>query len=392
MIYMDNAATTRVDEAVFDAMVPFLKENYGNASSVYQFGVKVRNAVDNARKECAALIGASQDEIYFTGGGSEADNWVLEAVCDVMVGKGKHIITTKIEHHAVLHTSQYLEQKGYEVTYVDVDEYGLVDVEKIRKAIRPDTILISVMFANNEIGTIEPIAAIGRLAHEKGILFHTDAVQAYGHVPIDVKAMNIDYLSASGHKINGPKGVGILYASKNAPIFPFIHGGGQERAKRAGTHNSAGIVGMGVASRLANNRLKTEENSAVLKMRDYLIGRVLSEIPFTKLNGHPEKRLANNANFSFDYVEGESLLIMLDMNGICVSSGSACTAGSLEPSHVLKAIGLSDAKAKGSIRITLSKDNTKEEVDFVVETLKKSIERLRSMNKQYLELSKNSNF
>lgn len=387
IIYMDNAATTPVKPEVFKAMVPYFGELYGNPASIYRFSGEANKAVEEAREKLAALIGAKPREIYFTGGGSESDNWALKAVAFAKRDQGKHIITTKIEHHAILHTCEYLEKLGFEVTYLDVDENGVVDLKQLEESIRPDTILISIMFANNEIGTIQPISEIGRIAHSHGVLFHTDAVQAFGHVPIAVEKMGIDLLSASGHKINGPKGIGIMYIKDGIKIGSFIHGGSQERGRRAGTHNTPGIVGFGKAAELAAREMSaTMEKES--KLRDYLIERVLKEIPYTKLNGHRTQRLSNNANFSFRFIEGESLLIMLDQNGICASSGSACTSGSLDPSHVLLAIGLPHEIAHGSLRLTISDRNTKDEVDFVVEKLKEIVGRLRSMSPLYEDFVK----
>ena len=387
LIYLDNAATTALHPEVFQSMQPYFTELYGNPSSIYSFSAKAKKAIEEARSEVATFLGAKENEIYFTGGGSESDNWAIKAAAFAYRNKGNHIITSKIEHHAVLHTCEYLEKLGFEVSYIDVDEDGIVKLEELKAAIRPTTILISVMFANNEIGTIQPIKEIGEIAKEHKILFHTDAVQAYGHLPIDVSEMNIDLLSASGHKINGPKGVGIMYLRNGVRLGSFIHGGAQERSRRAGTHNTPGIVGFGAATKLAEEtmelRAEYEKN-----LRDYLMDRVMKEIPYVKLNGHPTLRLPNNANFSFRFVEGESLLIMLDQKGICASSGSACTSGSLDPSHVLLAIGLPHEIAHGSLRITLSKDTTREEIDFVVEELKKIIERLRSMSPLYEDFMK----
>ena len=387
MIYMDNAATTRVSEEVFEAVKPYFCENYANPSAVYGFAGKDMRAVNRARQSVADLIGANHSEIYFTAGGSESDNWAIKAVAESYKEKGKHIITTKIEHHAVLHTCEYLERQGYEVTYVGVDEYGVVKLDEIEKAIRPDTILISVMAANNEIGTIQPLKEIGELAHKHGVIFHTDAVQAYGHIPLNVDELGIDLLSASGHKFHAPKGIGFLYIRKNIRIGSFIHGGAQERARRAGTLNTPGIVGIGAAAECA--KLNMEKNiEAQTSLRDYLIKRVLEEIPYSRLNGHPTKRLPGNANFCFRFIEGESMLILLDQQGICASSGSACTSGSLDPSHVLLAIGLPHEIAHGSLRLTLSEDNTKEEIDFTVEALKKIIVRLREMSPLYEDFLK----
>lgn len=386
-IYLDNAATTATEPAVFEAMKPYFEEYYGNAASIYRFAGKSTMAIDRARQTVADFLGAKPREIYFTGGGSESDNWALKATAFAGRDKGKHIITSKIEHHAVLHTCEFLEKNGFEVTYLDVDENGVVHPEELEKAIRPDTILISIMFANNEIGTIEPIREIGKIAHEHGIIFHTDAVQAYGHLPIRVDEMNIDILSASGHKIGGPKGVGIMYLRDTVRIGAFIHGGAQERGRRAGTHNTPGIVGFGKATEIAEDRMAVNIRKET-ELRDYLIRRVLEEIPYTRLNGHRTNRLPNNANFSFRFVEGESLLILLDQKGICASSGSACTSGSLDPSHVLLAIGLPHEIAHGSLRLTLSAETTKEEIDYVVEELKAMIERLRSMSPLYEDFVK----
>lgn len=381
-VYLDNAATTKVRPEVVEAMLPYFTEIYGNASAVYDFGQKCKQAMEDARETIAASIGTKAANIYFTAGGSESDNWALKGVAEAYGDKGKHIITTKIEHHAILHTCAYLEQQGYEVTYLDVDADGLVSPEALRQAIRPDTILISVMFANNEIGTIEPIAELGEIAHEHGIIFHTDAVQAYTQVPIDVEKMHIDLLSASGHKLNGPKGIGFLYIRQGLKLKSFIHGGAQERKRRAGTENVPGIVGYGVAAERAA-RTMAERTAKEIEVRDYLINRILTEIPNCRLNGDPVKRLPNNCNISFEFIEGESLLIMLDMKGICASSGSACTSGSLDPSHVLLAIGLPHEKAHGSLRLTLSEEITKEDVDFVVEQIKAIVDRLRSMSPLY---------
>lgn len=382
VIYMDNAATTQTYPEVVEAMTPYFTEYYGNPSSIYSFAGESKKAVEDARKTIADFIGAKPEEIYFTGGGSESDNWALKATAEAYESKGKHIITSSIEHHAILHTCEYLERKGYEITYLDVDEYGTVNPEDVEKAIRPDTILISVMTANNEIGTIEPIKEIGEIAKKHGVLFHTDAVQAFGHIPINVDDMNIDMLSASGHKINGPKGIGIMYIRKGVKIGSFIHGGAQERKRRAGTHNVPGIVGIGKAVELAAKNMKSRMEKET-KLRNHLIERVLTEIPYSRLNGHRENRLPNNANFCFRFIEGESMLILLDQNGVCGSSGSACTSGSLDPSHVLLAIGLPHEIAHGSLRLTISEKNTMEEIDYTVDKLKEIIERLRSMSPLY---------
>ena len=387
LIYLDNAATTKVAPEVYDAMKPYFEEYFGNAASVYRFAGESRKAVEQARTDVAAFLNAKPNEIYFTGGGSESDNWALKGLGFALKDKGKHIITSTIEHHAILHTCEYLEKLGYEITYVDVDENGVLKLDELKKAIREDTILISVMFANNEIGSIQPIREIGEIAHAHNILFHTDAVQAYGHVPIDVEALHIDLLSASGHKINGPKGIGILYVRNGVKIESFVHGGAQERGKRAGTHNTPGIVGFGRATTLAKEKME-ERAAKETELRDYLIQRVLEEVPYTKLNGHPEKRLTNNANFSFRFIEGESLLIMLDQKGICGSSGSACTSGSLDPSHVLLAIGLPHEIAHGSLRLTLSDETTREEIDYTVDAIKTVVERLRSMSPLYEDFVK----
>lgn len=386
-IYLDNAATTRVEPEVFEVMKPYFMEEFGNPSSAYSFAGRTAGKILEAREEIGKLIGATGKEIYFTGGGSESDNWAIKGVADALSGKGKHIITTKIEHHAVLHTCEYLEKHGYEVTYLNVDKDGLVCPKKFEAAIRPDTILASVMFANNEIGTIEPIAELGRIAHEHGVLFHTDAVQAFGHEHINVDEMNIDLLSASAHKIGGPKGVGLLYIRKGVKISNFIHGGAQERGKRAGTTNSAGIMGFCKAAELSLARID-EVNAREKELRDYMIERVLTEIPYTICNGSRVKRLSNNANFCFRFIEGESLLILLDQKKICASSGSACTSGSLDPSHVLLAIGLPHEIAHGSIRFSLGYDTTKEQVDYTVDALKTIVERLRSMSPLYEDFVK----
>ncbi len=390
LIYLDNAATTAVHPEVYKSMKPYLEEFYGNPSSIYGFAAKSKKAVEDARHEVASFLGAKDNEIYFTGGGSESDNWALKATAFAFREKGKHIITSKIEHHAVLHTCEYLEKLGFEISYIDVDEDGVLKLEELKKAIRPDTILISVMFANNEIGTIQPIKEIGEIAKEHGILFHTDAVQAYGHMPIDVNELHIDMLSASGHKINGPKGIGIMYLRNGVKIGSFVHGGAQERNRRAGTHNVPGIVGFGKATELARKNMETRM-AKEKELRDYLIDRILKEVPYTRLNGHRTQRLVNNANFSFQFIEGESLLIMLDQKGICGSSGSACTSGSLDPSHVLLAIGLPHEIAHGSLRLTLSEEITKEDLDYVIDAVKGIVERLRSMSPLYEDFIKGKN-
>ena len=387
MIYLDNAATTKTAPEVVDAMLPYFSEYYGNASTIYSLGAESKKAMDHARQTIADSLGAKPEEIYFTAGGSESDNWALKATAEAYASKGKHIITTKIEHHAILHTCEYLEKRGFEITYLNVDRDGLISLDELKAAIRSDTILISVMFANNEIGTIEPIAEIGEIAKEHGVLFHTDAVQAYAQVPIHVDEMHIDMLSASGHKLNGPKGIGFLYIRKGVKIRSFVHGGAQERSRRAGTENIPGIVGLGAAVERAM-RIMDSKTRKEIELRDYLIGRLENEIPHCWLNGHRTKRLPNNINFSFLFIEGESMLIMLDMKGICASSGSACTSGSLDPSHVLLAIGLKHEEAHGSLRLTLSEDSTKEEMDIVAEEVKKIVQRLRDMSPLYEDFLK----
>ena len=382
MIYLDNAATTKTRPEVVEAMLPYFTEFYGNPSSVYTFSAKSKEAVTKAREIIADSLGVKSNEIYFTAGGSEADNWALVAAAEAYEAKGKHIITSKIEHHAILLTCEYLEKRGYEVTYLDVDENGVVKLDELKKAIRPDTILISIMFANNEIGTIEPIKEIGAIAKEHGILFHTDAVQAYGHVPISADEYNIDMLSASGHKINGPKGIGFLYIRKGVKIRSFIHGGAQERRRRAGTENVPGIVGFGKAVQLAMDEME-ERTKKEVEMREYLMEKVLREVPFTRINGSRTSRLPNNINFAFQFIEGESLLIKLDMAGICGSSGSACTSGSLDPSHVLLAIGLPHEIAHGSLRLTLSEENTMEEMDITADKIKEIVAYLRELSPLY---------
>lgn len=390
LVYLDNAATTKTAPEVVEAMIPYFTENYGNPSSIYSFASKNKEAITKQRDIIAEALGAKSNEIYFTAGGSESDNWALKATAEAYKSKGNHIITTKIEHHAILHTSEYLEKEGFEVTYLDVDENGVVKLDDLKAAIRSTTILISIMFANNEIGTIQPIKEIGEIAKEHGILFHTDAVQAFGQVPINVDEYHIDMLSASGHKLNGPKGIGFLYIRKGVKIRSFVHGGAQERKRRAGTENVPGIVGMGTATARAIRTME-ERTTKEAQLRDYLIKRVLDEVPYTKLNGHPEKRLPNNANFSFRFIEGESLLIMLDMKGICASSGSACTSGSLDPSHVLLAIGLPHEIAHGSLRLTLSEETTKEDIDYVVESIKEIVANLRNMSPLYEDFVKKNN-
>ena len=391
MIYLDNAATTKTAPEVVEAMLPYFTEFYGNASTVYDFAANSKAAIAKGRQQIADVIGAKKEEIYFTAGGSESDNWALKATFEAYKNKGNHIITTKIEHHAILHTCEYLEkERGAKITYLDVDENGIVSPEAVEAAIRPNTILISVMFANNEIGSIQPIKEIGEIAHKHGVLFHTDAVQAFGQVPINVDEMHIDMLSSSGHKLNGPKGIGFLYIRKGVKIRSFVHGGAQERKRRAGTENVPGIVGFGKAVELAmatlDERMKRET-----ELRDYAIARIEKEIPYCRLNGDRTRRLPNNINFSFQFVEGESLLIMLDMKGICASSGSACTSGSLDPSHVLLAIGLPHEIAHGSVRMTLGADTTKEDLDYTIDNLKEIVAHLRSMSPLYEDFIKKQN-
>ena len=387
IIYLDHAATTATRPEVVDAMLPYFTENFWNPSSVYTPALNNRKVVDESRETIARSLGTTPENIYFTAGGSESDNWALKCTAEAYANKGKHIITSKIEHHAILHTCEYLEKKGFEITYIDVDENGILKLDDLKAAIRPDTILISVMFANNEIGTIQPIREIGEIAHENGIIFHTDAVQAFGHLPIQVDECHIDMLSASGHKLNGPRGIGFLYIRTGVKSHSFIHGGAQERKRRGGTENTPGIVGLGKACEIAMATME-ERTRRERELRDYLIDRVLKEVPYTRLNGHPVDRLSNNANFAFQFIEGESLLIMLDMDGICGSSGSACTSGSLDPSHVLLAIGLPHEIAHGSLRLTLNEEITKEQLDYTVESIKKIVERLRSMSPLYEDFVK----
>ena len=386
-IYLDNAATTKTRPEVVEAMLPYFTERFGNPSSVYEFASQNKKAIDDARAVIAKVIEAESSDIYFTGGGTESDNWALKAVVDAYEGKGNHIITSKIEHHAILHTCEYLQKHGIEVTYIDVDENGIIKLDQLEKAIRPTTILISIMFANNEIGTIQPVKEIGEIAKRHNVIFHTDAVQAFGQIPIDVKEMNIDMLSASAHKLNGPKGIGLLYIRKGIKIRSFIHGGAQERQRRAGTENVPGIAGFGKAAEIALATMdqRTEKE---IRLRDYLMKRVLEEIPFVRVNGDKVRRLPNNVNFSFQFIEGESLLIMLDMNRICASSGSACTSGSLDPSHVLLAIGLPHEIAHGSLRLTLSEENTEEEINYTVDRIKEIVEKLREMSPLYEDFIK----
>ena len=389
-IYLDNAATTKTRPEVVDAMLPYFTEFYGNPSSVYEFSNESKKAINRSRETIAEAIGAKTNEIYFTAGGTESDNWALAATAEAYQAKGNHIITSKIEHHAVLHTCEYLEKRGFEVTYLDVDENGVIKLDELKKAIRPTTILISIMFANNEIGTIEPVKEIGEIAKEHGIIFHTDAVQAFGHVPINVDEYHIDMMSASGHKLNGPKGIGFLYIRTGIKTRSFMHGGAQERKRRGGTENVPGIVGFGKAVEIAVNTME-ERTKRESELRDYLMNRVMAEVPYVRINGHRTSRLSNNVNFAFQFIEGESLLIMLDMDGICGSSGSACTSGSLDPSHVLLAIGLPHEIAHGSLRLTLNADNTMEEMDYVAESIKKIVEKLRGMSPLYEDFVKRQN-
>lgn len=387
MIYLDNAATTKCAPEVVEAMLPWFSEYYGNPSSVYELAGKSKEAVDEARRQIAGVIGAKENEIYFTAGGTEADNWAIKAAYEACKEKGNHIITSKVEHHAVLHTCQWLEKQGARVTYLDVDENGIIRLEDLERAITPETILITIMAANNEIGSVMPYKEIGMIAREHGILFHTDAVQAFGQLPIDVEECGIDMLSASAHKINGPKGCGCLYIRRGVKIRSFIHGGAQERKRRAGTENVPGIVGFGKAAQRAAATME-ERTVKERRMRDYMISRIREKVPYCRLNGHPTLRLPNNVNFSFQFIEGESLLIMLDMEGICASSGSACTSGSLDPSHVLLAIGLPHEIAHGSLRLTLNEEITEQDVDFVVEKIAQIVEKLRNMSPLYEDFIK----
>lgn len=381
-IYLDNAATTKTRPEVVEAMLPYFSEMYGNPSSVYEFASQNKKAVDDARLIIANALGADSSEVYFTASGTEADNWALIATAEAYEAKGKHIITSKVEHHGVLHTCEYLKKRGFDISYIDVDENGVIKLDQLEKAIRPSTILISVMFANNEIGTIQPIKEIGEIAKKHNVLFHTDAVQAFGQVNINVDELGIDMLSASAHKLNGPKGIGILYIRKGIKIRSFIHGGAQERGRRAGTENVPYIVGFAKAVQIAidtlDERVKKEN-----ELKEHLIKRVLAEIPYTRLNGHRRDRLPNNVNFSFQFIEGESLLIMLDMKNICASSGSACTSGSLDPSHVLLAIGLPHEIAHGSLRLTVNHENTIDEIDYTVDSIKEVVDKLRKMSPLY---------
>lgn len=382
IIYMDNAATTRTHPEVLTEMIPYFSKLYGNPSSIYGFSENSRAVMESSRKKIALSLNTEPESIYFTAGGSEADNWALMETAKAYSGRGKHIITSKIEHHAIIHTCEALKKYGFDITYVNVDENGIVRLDELVRAIRPDTILISVMFANNEIGSIQPIKEIGEIASSRGIWFHTDAVQAYGHLPIDVKKLKIDMLSASGHKLNGPKGIGFLYINEKMNIGSFIHGGAQERGMRAGTENVPGIAGLGKAVEIAEKTMK-ERAAYERNLRDYMINKIMNTIPYARVNGHITNRLPNNTNFSFQFVEGESLLIMLDMNGICASTGSACTSSSKNPSHVLMAIGLPEDIASGSLRLTISHETTKREVDIVCNRLAEIVTKLRSMSPQY---------
>lgn len=380
--YFDNAATTPVREEVLQEILPYFREYYGNASSIYSIAKESKKALEAARAKVAAAIGATPDEIYFTAGGSESDNMALRGVVNASKKEKKHIITTKIEHHAILHTAEFLETKGVDVTYLSVDEFGKISLEELENAICPETVLISVMFANNEIGTIQPIAEIGEVAKKHGVLFHTDAVQAVGHVPIDVEKLQVDLLSMSGHKLGAPKGIGAIYIRKGTRISPLIFGGAQEKKLRAGTENIAGIVGLGKAAELAVAEME-ETTKKLTALRDKLIHGILESIPDSRLNGHPTDRLPGNCNISFSYIEGESLLLLLDALGIAASSGSACTSGSLDPSHVLMAIGLPHEIAHGSLRLTIDRENTEEQVDFILEKLPGLVQRLRDMSPVY---------
>lgn len=381
-IYMDNAATTQIKQEVIDVMVPCLKEEYGNPSSIYKIGRDSKRLLEESRETVAKAIGATSKEIYFTSGGSESDNWAIKGIAEAHKSKGNHIITTKMEHHAVLHPCEYLEKNGFEVTYLDVDEYGVVKLDELKKAIKKETILITIIFANNEVGTIQPIKEIGEIAKENKVLFHTDAVQAIGHIEIDVNELNIDLLSMTAHKIYGPKGIGALFIRKGVKITPLIHGGAQEKRRRAGTENIPSIVGFAKAIELATSDIE-EHSKALTKVRDKLIKEIQENIDHIKLNGHPEKRLPGNVNFSFEYIEGESLLLSLDMVGISASSGSACTSGSLDPSHVLLCMGLPHEIAHGSLRLSLGDFNSEDEIDYVVQNLVVIVDRLRKMSPLY---------
>ncbi len=387
MIYFDHAATTQVKPEVLQAMLPFFTQSYGNPSSIYQFAQTNKRALEESRETIATILGAQPNEIFFTSGGTESDNWAIKGIAESLKDKGNHIITTKIEHHAVLNPCHYLEKHGYEVTYLDVDKNGLVSPEQVEKAIKKGTILISIMFANNEIGTIMPITEIGKIAKEHGVVFHTDAVQAVGQIPIDINKLHIDLLSLSGHKFYGPKGIGVLFIRRGIKLPPLLHGGAQERGRRAGTENVPGIVGLAKAMELAYQDLETK-NIKIQALRDRLIEGVYDTIPYAQLNGDRKQRLPNNVNFSFDFVEGESLLLLLDMEGIFASSGSACASGSLDPSHVLLALGLSHEKAHGSIRFTLGEDNTMEDVEMLLTKLPAIVQKMREMSPLYEDFIK----
>lgn len=382
VIYLDHAATTPVHPLVLQSMLPYYEEKYGNPSGIYQLSQDARKAVEDVRKDIAVTLQCKAEEVYFTSGGTEADNWALQSAVQSRREKGNHIITTQIEHHAILNTCKKLEKEGCEVTYLGVDELGRISLTELERAIRPDTILVSIMFANNEVGTIQPIQKIGEITRRHHILFHTDAVQAYGHLPISVNRLGIDLLSASGHKCNGPKGVGFLYMREGLKLPPLIYGGQQEKGKRAGTENVAGIVGLGTAAKLAHQNIMEREEQ-ISSLRNYLIRRLLNEIPFSRLNGSWRWRLAGNCNISFQFIEGASLLVLLDTDHICASAGSACSSGSSEPSHVLKAMGLPDSIAHGTLRLTLGYQNTMEEMDFVVNSIKKNVEKLREHSPEY---------
>ena len=385
MIYLDNAATTSMRSEAYEKMLPYFTEYYGNPSGAYELAMTSKIAVEESREHIAHLIGADKEEIVFTSGGTEADNYALKGCAMMHKDNGRHIITTKIEHHAVLNTCKFLEENGYVITYLGVDEYGMVKLDMLRNAIRTDTILISIMMANNEIGTIQPIKEIGEIARQKGVLFHTDAVQACGHIPINVKEPGISMLSASGHKFGGPKGVGFIYISKGVELKPFMHGGSQENGRRAGTGNVSAIVGMGEAARIANDEMQ-KHMEYLIKLRDYGIGRILREIPFVRLNGHRYKRLPGNMNFSFQFVDGETIQVMLDMKGIYVSTGSACSTDLVEPSHVLLAIGLNEDLANNVVRMTISRYTTKKDIDMAVNAIKEIVFKQRQLSKEYKEI------
>lgn len=391
VVYLDNAATTKPAATVVEAMIPFLTEEYGNPSGLYELATKNKKAINQARRQLASLLGCDHREIFFTSGGTESDNWALIGAAEQLESKGKHIITSSIEHHAVLHSCDYLKKRGFEISYLPVGEDGLIDSKSLLKAMRDDTILVSVMYANNEIGTIQPIAELCKIAHERGALFHTDAVQAVGQLPMDTKALGVDLLSISAHKLHGPKGVGALYIKEGTKLQTFQHGGAQERGRRAGTENVPAIVGFGKAAELAMERLQEEKENGITKqqqLRDHLIARVLTEIPYARLTGHRVQRLPGNASFCFQFTEGEALLILFDMEGICASSGSACTTGSREPSHVLTAIGLPPEVTRGSIRLTLSHETTQEEIDYTVDKMKEIIAKARALSQDYAEMLK----